>query len=96
MTMCVGISVQNQPEWPILGEIRWENGWMGSGGREMKIYVSCSRCGKPVSSDEAEACWYCGAPLCYDCWDTHGHCGHPQAKEMERKIREARQKAGER
>lgn len=47
----------------------------------------CGRCGRSVPHDHEETCWYCQGPLCFGCWEEHGHCGHPEADEMNERMR---------
>lgn len=58
----------------------------------MPVNVTCGRCYKQVSVDNAETCWYCGAWLCVNCWDKHGHCGHPEADEENERMRKQMKK----
>ncbi len=49
--------------------------------------TGCGRCGKPVTPDTSESCWFCLGDLCVECWDRFGHCGHPGADETNDLIR---------
>lgn len=47
----------------------------------------CGRCGEETERDHAEVCWYCRADLCVECWERYGHCGHPEAVEVNERMR---------
>lgn len=42
--------------------------------------LTCAHCGRTLSPQTAEFCWWCLADLCRSCWENYGHCGHAGAE----------------
>ena len=55
------------------------------------LQVSCARCQQVIQIEEAQHCWFCTRHLCYNCWEMVGHCGHPEAYELNEKMKQVSQ-----
>ena len=55
--------------------------------KAMLTVTYCRRCGKKLHADHAERCWFCGGDLCGECWESYGHCGHPEADDINARMR---------